>query len=613
MRFSLLCGIILLKETQQMPKISIIVPVYKAQAYIRKCLTSLLKQTLTDYELIFVNDGTPDNSMEIIKEYDDPRIKIINQENTGAGAARNVGMKAAKGEYLSVLDADDFFEPQMLETLYNKAKEEKADIVVCGYRIFDDRKQRSTQELAPSIIMSGKPEDFGDNLLSMQSPNAWTKLYKTSFIRKYNLEFDNVPYCNDMAFVFSSMFCASKIVSIPDILINYRYFTATQASFNKPQNLDLLIRSLLTTKDKMLEQGLYKKFERIYIEGIRARFQHEVHAGMAPHKKDAILGLKNIIPQDIFKKMFDAKIAVSLIVPVYNVEPFLRECLDSLINQTLPNIEIICVNDGSTDNSLSILREYEKKDKRITIIDQENKGLPVARRVASRIAKGEYLQFVDSDDYLDLTACECLYLYARLYDHDMLSFKAIDFNNETREKRISPYHSLVWVPKNLQHTFNWKTIRKFLTSYASTACLTIYRRKFLEDNNIEWVNKKLCYEDTPFFTKSIFLAQRVGVLKEALYYRRVHKESITQNKSKHFLDYLESITLSLEEVNKNAPSLIKEYVRLYLKVAFNHFKKFEFDTKQAYTKPFVECIRNIVYKYCRTLPKNVCRWYKIHR
>lgn len=596
-----------------MPKISIIIPVYNAHSYIRQCLNSLLNQTFTDFEIICVDDGSTDNSVEIIESFDDPRINIIKQENTGAGAARNVGMNAAKGEYLSVLDADDFFKPQMLETLYNTITKEKADIVVCGYTIFDDRKQKGIQDLPPSVIMSGKPEDFGDDLLSMQSPNAWTKFYRASFIKKYNLEFDNVPYCNDMAFVFSSMFCASKIVSIPDILVNYRYFTATQASFNKPKNLSLLIRSLLKTKDKMVELGLYKKYERIYIEGIRARFQHELHSGMAANKKDAILSLKDIIPQDIFNKMFEDKTAVSVIVPVYNVESFLKECLDSLINQTLKNIEIICVNDGSTDKSLSILREYEKKDKRIKVIDQENKGLPVARRVASQIAKGRYLQFVDSDDYLDLNACECLYLYARLYDHDMLSFKAIDFDNETRQERKSPYHSLVWVPKHLHHTFNWKLIKPFLTRFASTACLTIYKRDFLKENDIEWVNKRLCYEDTPFFTKSIFLAQRIGILKEALYHRRIHNQSITQNKSVHFLDYLESITLALDEVKKYAPTLLKNYVRLFLTVAFNHFRKFDFDIKQTYTKPFVECIRHIVYTHCKTLPKTVCRWYKLHR
>ena len=596
-------------------KVSIIIPVYNAQLYIRECLDSLLRQTLTDFEIICVDDGSKDSSLAILKEYKnkDGRIKIITQPNTGAGAARNVGMAAAKGDYISVLDADDFFKPNMLEVLYNTATKEKTDVVVCGYSIFDDRKKKNCQDLPPSVIKVGKPDDFGDDLLSMQSPNAWTKFYKASFIKKYKLQFDNVPYCNDMAFVFSSMFCASKIASIPDILVNYRYFTKTQASFNKPQNLDLLIRSLLTTKDKLIEQGLYKKYERIFIEGIKARFQHEIHAGMAPNKKQAILSLKNIIPKDIYDKMFEAKTAISIIVPVYNTEKFLRECLDSLINQTLKNIEIICVNDGSTDNSLDILKEYQKKDKRIKVIDQENAGLPIARRNATKKATGEYLQFVDSDDYIDKDTCECLFLYAKLYGDDMLSFQALDFYNGTNKQIKTPYHSLAWVPPYFRHTFTWRNIKQFITRYASTACLTMYRRKFLEENKIEWINKRLCYEDTPFFTQSLFLAKRISVFKEPFYHRRIHNQSITQNKEAHFFDYLESSKISLDIVKKYAPEFLKEYVGLYLRVAFSQYRKFEYYTKQRIAPEFTEHIRWVVHNHCKTIPLEVCRWYKIHR
>lgn len=594
-------------------KVSVVIPVYNASLYLRQCIDSILRQTLTDFELICVNDGSTDNSLDILKSYDDPRIKIIDKENTGAGDSRNVGMKVAKGDYLSILDADDFFDPKMLEVLYNEATSQKVDIVVCGYRMYNDKLKKTTGTFMTSMVGVGKPEEFGNDLLSMQSPNAWTKLFKTSFIRKYELQFDNVPYCNDMAFVYSSLFCASSISVIEDVLVNYRFFTATQASANKPQNLSLLVKSLLTTKEVLVKNNLYKKFESIFIEGIRSRLQHELHAGMAHNKREAIKSLKDIIPKEFYDKMFYAKTAISVIVPVYNVEPFLKECLDSLIHQTLKNIEIICVNDGSTDGSLSILKEYEKKDKRIKVITQENKGLPVARRTATAVATGEYLQFVDSDDYIDLDTCECLYTYAKLYDHDMLSFQAIDFNSETRKETRTPYHSLRWVTHGLNHTFTWRDIKNSITSYAATACLTLYKKSFLEANNIEWVNKKLCYEDTPFFTKSVFLAKRVGVLKEAFYHRRIHNQSITQNKSAHFLDYLESITLALDEVKKYAPSLLKQYVRLFLGVAFRHYLTFDTEVKQPFIKPFVETIRHIVHTHCKVLPKTICRWYKSHR
>ena len=113
---------------------------------------------------------------------------------------------------------------------------------------------------------------------------------------------------------------------------------------------------------------------------------------------------------------------ISIIIPVYNVEKYLRECLNSVVNQTMRDIEIICVNDGSTDGSLDILKEYAKKDDRIIVINQTNGFVESARNNGLKIAKGEYIQFVDSDDYLELNACETAYKYALLYNADVVVF-----------------------------------------------------------------------------------------------------------------------------------------------------------------------------------------------
>lgn len=115
----------------------------------------------------------------------------------------------------------------------------------------------------------------------------------------------------------------------------------------------------------------------------------------------------------------EKKIKVSIIIPVYNVEQYLRECLNSVVNQTLADIEIICVNDGSTDNSYEILKEYAAKDSRIILLNQENKGPSVARNIAITQAKGEYLGFVDSDDWVDLNYFEELYNVANKFNAEI--------------------------------------------------------------------------------------------------------------------------------------------------------------------------------------------------
>ena len=128
-----------------------------------------------------------------------------------------------------------------------------------------------------------------------------------------------------------------------------------------------------------------------------------------------------------------SNIKVSVIVPVFNVESYLNESLDSILNQTLKDIEIICINDGSTDNSLDILETYSKKDKRIKIISKENEGQGVARNVGLDNAQGEYISFVDSDDFIKRDMLEKLYNKAENNDLDLVMCKVSSFDNETHE------------------------------------------------------------------------------------------------------------------------------------------------------------------------------------
>ena len=107
-------------------------------------------------------------------------------------------------------------------------------------------------------------------------------------------------------------------------------------------------------------------------------------------------------------------VKVSVIIPVYNVEQYLKECLDSVINQTLKDIEIICINDGSTDGSLKILEKYESLDDRIVVFSQENSGLSATRNKGMQLSSGEYVYFMDSDDYLELNALEELYNFQNI-------------------------------------------------------------------------------------------------------------------------------------------------------------------------------------------------------
>lgn len=268
---------------------------------------------------------------------------------------------------------------------------------------------------------------------------------------------------------------------------------------------------------------------------------------------------------------------ISIIIPVYNTESYLRECLDSALNQTLKEIEVICTNDGSTDNSLKILREYAKKDPRVIVIDQENQGVSIARNSALKIAKGKYIHFLDSDDYLDLHAYEKLYQRAEQLSLDMLSFKGQNFQNGTKEFLPSPYYSFTYLPEGWnKEVFDYKDCKDFVHHMAVTTHLTFYRHDFITKHNITFP-EHLCFEDNVFFTKAILNAKRCSILQEVLLYRRIHSASITQNWADHLGEYFNMADLVITYVKSFDESLLEQYKQHYLHGCIFFYKKYSFE------------------------------------
>lgn len=204
----------------------------------------------------------------------------------------------------------------------------------------------------------------------------------------------------------------------------------------------------------------------------------------------------------------------SIILPIYNVEKYLSKCLDSIINQTHRNIEIICINDGSTDNSLQILEEYTQKDGRIKIINQKNQGVSIARNVGIENATGDYILFIDADDWIELDACEVLLNTINNKKFDLIYFNYYAINSNIKRK-------INIVNKKITKNY-------FLTNGGLWNCC--YNADFIKKNKISFPKDIKISEDLVFKTIIILNNPKIEVISEPLYnYFYTRENSATKN------------------------------------------------------------------------------------
>lgn len=220
---------------------------------------------------------------------------------------------------------------------------------------------------------------------------------------------------------------------------------------------------------------------------------------------------------------------VSVIVPVYNVEPYLEECLDSICNQTLREIEILCVNDGSTDESPSILAQYAERDCRIQILHQENQGLSAARNAGVRMSCGQYLYFCDSDDYIERDALQYLYAMAEQYEAQLIFFNHIPFADDgvdSQRLREARTYAHRWGGYSAICSGS-EMMKQMLRNggWIVTAWGSMIRHDYFLEKQLEFP-VGLLYEDNLYTFQATFLADRVCYAPRALYHYRIRKDSI---------------------------------------------------------------------------------------
>lgn len=221
-------------------------------------------------------------------------------------------------------------------------------------------------------------------------------------------------------------------------------------------------------------------------------------------------------------------IKVSIIVPVFNTSKYLRQCLDSIINQTLRDIEVICVDDGSNDNSLDILKEYQQHDSRIKVLTQKHKRQGAARNYGISIATGEYIGFVDSDDWCESDMFEKLYKRAKETDSDitMCAVTTFNDNNSNEYSKSNTYANLDIFPKEFfNKVFSPTDTLDFFMDICVYPPNKIIRRKLIDSNNIKFPENIDHYEDRIFSFDVWLSAKKISLIKHFGYYYRMYSDT----------------------------------------------------------------------------------------
>ena len=264
---------------------------------------------------------------------------------------------------------------------------------------------------------------------------------------------------------------------------------------------------------------------------------------------------------------------VSFIVPVYNTEKYLSQCLDSLIHQTLHDIEIVCVNDGSTDKSGDILNAYAQMDSRIIIINQKISGLSAARNAGLEKATGKYVQFVDSDDCFSTNAAQILFDQAEKTESDVVIYDW--FQGTENYQNIIGMTVPQFRGEYVKKTFSAESMSaETFKFWPVSSCFKFYNLDFINKNHIRFA-EGIIYEDLPFWAEIYTKAQKISYIPLAFYYYRTAREgSIMSNNGEKYFDVIKASEL-VEEKFKKADMWEKYKVPVQTLMILNCLMKFD--------------------------------------
>ena len=473
------------------PKISVIIPVYNAERFLHQTLDSVLSQSLKEIEVICVDDGSTDNSFNILKEYEekDKRVRVVTQKNEYAGMARNKGIALAKGEYIHFLDADDYVLPFTYESIYNKAVLHNLDLL--KFRGIGYDELNGIYIGIRDYILGHIPNDSFMHLIDISNSDqllwlsytVWTGLYKTSFIRENNIEFNNLFCVNDRTFSTWVNLTAKRVMLSRDMVVVHRTNMSGSLVGKRSKYFDCLLSSIditnnileeLNVCDDIYRQIISREIEdllhwckRFSIENQTNNYEQilsesekyiidNIQGETKDYSLDKLRGIYNKAQNNLnsdnqskvnpyyFEKQKRENPFISVIVPVNSDDDLLEESLFSLNQQNMENSEFIIAINPKMSISYNIAQKYQYFDKRIKIVDCAENDIKKMTDLAISQALGNYYMIVKNGDFLHKDCLKVLSNKAK----ETESFRINCGYYEIYQDEYKTYSKMSYLPNN---------------------------------------------------------------------------------------------------------------------------------------------------------------------
>lgn len=253
-------------QEEKVVGVSVIIPIYNVRDYLEKCLDSVAHQVFQDYEVIMVDDGSTDGSIDIERKYaaQYPQFRLIEKENGGVASARNMGVSAARGEYISFVDGDDFVEPEFLQELYRAATEKDADVVCCNFNRYFPKRRMAVPHLLTKFPKTYPTPPILKSLLhdAVVQSYMWNKLWRRTLFVDHNITFPSIEFAEDTNTSLQLFFFAKQVVILSDVLYNYTQRGNSVVHSLNPKRENDFLCAFASTRIFLEEHNAYEDYRR---------------------------------------------------------------------------------------------------------------------------------------------------------------------------------------------------------------------------------------------------------------------------------------------------------------------------------------------------------------